>query len=360
MFKETSSQINDSVESIATIEVAVKKKRKVKAKTKVKAKIKTKTDAVPAIKVDHLGITHAELALRHFITAPHKKKVIGCYFIQNGTLTYRESHLGQDFRVEVIAIKIKNAGFLGNSSASDIQEKENNQTATQSVMSSLAMPMIPFKVFTDAKMNISEFKLIEQGAEETIKRKAINPAYTRWQNLGRKRNETKAPPEYITESVHFIGASLFKVANKYFLFDLDRVELVHKIFNPFMSEIPKACKTIAEAYESLIPDEVKKAKSKGLKVIRQGEWFLIPVKGNFKPDLTPKDDREWLPKYRPMTLQAGPNRPNQSEFGVQAKNLCKGKFSHSGREHKTIVLKNWHKAVPNTAIGSFTISGDID
>jgi len=62
-------------------------------------------------------------------------------------------------------------------------------------------------------------------------------------------------------------------------------------------------------------------------------------------------------------LRAGPNRPNAVEHGllqIGKQSFVKGTMSHSGREHKEIVLKNWHLAVPNTAIGSFTIEGDVD
>jgi hypothetical protein len=38
----------------------------------------------------------------------------------------------------------------------------------------------------------------------------------------------------------------------------------------------------------------------------------------------------------------------------------RGKVSHGGHEHKPIILDGWHKPVPNTAVGSFKISGAVD
>jgi hypothetical protein len=37
-----------------------------------------------------------------------------------------------------------------------------------------------------------------------------------------------------------------------------------------------------------------------------------------------------------------------------------GNVRHTGREHEDLHLDKWHIAVPNTAIQSFTIVGDID
>ena len=61
-------------------------------------------------------------------------------------------------------------------------------------------------------------------------------------------------------------------------------------------------------------------------------------------------------------LKAGKNRPNHAEKGIQVdgKYYVSGEVSHSGREHKTITLDGWHEATPNEAIGSFTITGDVD
>ena len=61
-------------------------------------------------------------------------------------------------------------------------------------------------------------------------------------------------------------------------------------------------------------------------------------------------------------LRAGKNRPNHAEKGIQVgeKYFVSGEVSHSGREHKTITLDGWHEAMPNEAIGSFTITGDVD
>ena len=74
-------------------------------------------------------------------------------------------------------------------------------------------------------------------------------------------------------------------------------------------------------------------------------------------------EREGDP-YEPKTfeLRAGKNRPNRAEWGINRDGISyvMGEISHTGREHKTIKLDGWHTAQPNTAISSFTITGDID
>ena len=56
------------------------------------------------------------------------------------------------------------------------------------------------------------------------------------------------------------------------------------------------------------------------------------------------------------------NRPNSVDAFVKLgeTTYVKGEVSHTGREHKDIVLDTWHIAIPNTATKSFQVSGDID
>jgi len=161
--------------------------------------------------------------------------------------------------------------------------------------------------------------------------------------------------------------------------------------------------TIESAYDSLVPDKVKDAISEGKAVQRQGEWFFIPT--DTDPTIPPETEtpvpesdvlkrkllsttysageailRElWgeseydrienleLPDAdmyvaKEQSLRAGSNRPNRAKLGVNRDGLhyVMGEISHTGREHKTITLDSWHLAMPNNAIKSFTITGDID
>lgn len=75
---------------------------------------------------------------------------------------------------------------------------------------------------------------------------------------------------------HFAGAAVVKVEDKYFLFDADREEIKHFGFNPFFTQLPRPAAGVADAYDALMPQEVKDAIAAGKQVIRQGELFFVP------------------------------------------------------------------------------------
>lgn len=284
------------------------------------------------------------------------------YFAVKNALVYRTlSHIDgtTEVRQNVIAIRLENGELVGNSSVLELigryvsfgREKLNrNATEVQTRLSQL-ITMIPFTVFIEAGLDLNLFKILERGAEETIVRKIVNPKYDR----------NKKVPQFIDETVHFTGSSLFSVGEKLFLFDIDRREIEHKIFNAFLVEVPEAVSTIKDAYESLKPKDVKDAEAKGLKVLRQGEWFFVPIKGEFEP-VKPRAERWDKKEFEPLELRAGQNRPNNvSKYAtVVGGHVVSGYVEHSGREHAKLVLKGWFKPVPNTSTRSFTITGDVD
>lgn len=288
------------------------------------------------------------------------------YFIYRGVRKYR-----------VIIAKRINDIVFGNSSTLDIKSIRTlySREPVQEVLERTdGVIMVPFNIFREANLDINTLTVIEKAPSEMVSR--IVDTYAK---------------EPVYESVHFTGAALIKCESKCFLFDIDRNEIKHNRFNPFVAELPKMAKSIKEAYSLLMPEEVIKAEKKRLPVKRQGEWFFIPVSKSPIKDIT---EREWLIvlatesrgamrslvgekfmnrirkqanviskkiPYR-RELEAGGNRPNIVEYGVEinGKIYCKGEVKHTGREHEPIMLKTWHMAVPNTAVKSFQISGDID
>jgi hypothetical protein len=287
------------------------------------------------------------------------------YIAVENALVYRVvSHVDGKSRVRqnIIAVRLKSGEVIGNSSALGLigrtvsfgRERENRGVTEVQTRLNELVTMIPFNVFTEANLNLNSFKILARGSEETVVRRVPNPKFERW-------NEKSKQPEFLEETAHFTGASLFSIDDKIFLFDIDRREIEHKIFNAFLVEVPDArVKTIAEAYESLKPLEVKTAESEGLKVLRQGEWFFIPVQGEFE---AVKGSGRWDKKeFEPLTLQAGQNRPNSAHrYARDGKgHVVSGYVEHSGREHAKLILKGWFKPVTNTATRSFTITGDVD
>jgi hypothetical protein len=296
----------------------------------------------------------------------------GKYIAVENALVYRTiltTERDSEPRVEqnIIAIRLSSGLLLGNSSVLPLigrrvsfgRESLGSGVSEVQTRISEVIPMLPFTIFRESGLSISKVKILDQGPEETVTRDIPNPKYNEYGT-----EKQKSEPKTLEESVHFTGSKLFEVDGVQFLFDLDRVELSHKIFNPFLAKLSVKVKTIRDAYESLKPEEVKDAEKSGLKVLRQGEWFLIESEET--PE-NPKATNKILMgnknnQWQRFTLQAGRNRPNYADYGfkIGKDSYISGKLEHSGREHKPIILKGWFRVVPNTAVESFQISGDID
>lgn len=316
-----------------------------------------------------------EKAVQAFLQG--KTGTFGRYVATKNALVYRayisqrESESSWSRRVDasrkevaqdIIALRIDKPTevlFIGNSSVLPLLGRKvafghevlnRTETEIQRYISSF-IPMVPFSVFKEAKLNLFKMTILERGKPSQVTRRV----QTGWDYKTDK-------PKMREETVHFTGASLFKVEDKTFLFDIDQREIKHKIFNPFLVQLVHDVATIKEAYQSLKPIQVIEAEKNGLKVLRQGEWFFIPVDGQFEAE---KERNSWSNKleYKRFTLQAGPNRPNHVNRGLTLPNgdvLVTGTVKHSGREHAALLLKQWYKAVPNTSTRSFTITGDVD
>lgn len=315
------------------------------------------------------------------------------YFVDGNTLYFRttDNSLHIPKLIEhVIATKISHKGMqliVGNSSVLPYLERKgqrlnNKQTEVQRILSAL-IPMLPFSVFEQAKLDVQKLVIVEQAKDETVQLSTRNPKYKEKFNSDTGEMEpVNDEPETLLVPRHFTGASLFRIGSEFYLFDVDRREIEHGIFNPFLVNLPKAAKTIAEAYNSLKPQAVKDAEKKGLEVLRQGEFFFIPVdaktNAGIEALLSAGVHRGELDS---LTLSAGPNRPNYAH-GIEVKDGARlkrsdlewnahrsvkadavfviGEVTHSGREHAPLELNGWYTAHANTAMKSFTITGDVD
>ena len=280
------------------------------------------------------------------------------------------------------------------------------KTEEQGFLEQCGAVPIPFTLFSEANMNVTQFVLITKPHEEYVM------AYRPFSSQIRR--------------YHFSGACVFRIGENYYLYDIDRKELdEHKIFNPFLANLPRAVYSIEEAYDALIPDEVRDAMNAGIAVKRQGEFFFIKVSDNcpVEPSMTEEEEHiiryppsrygfgldknkgyVWLhddvepfahdkvlteteaifqdaalkyrdvrEKYDLITPRTGAilvNGGSRSRSTSHSATLLvtdddnttyvSGIVKHSGREHGDLTLDGWWKIVPNTAIASFTITGDVD
>lgn len=297
---------------------------------------------------------------------------------------------------EILAVRI-GAYMIGNSSKLDIRFlPDRAMVAPEQETLAQLVPMIPFSVMRQAGLSLKEYSELERGNEETLFRSGVtrlekheldalkkDSSVRNIQVVSKEERSRYAGHELVKYTIftvefergqHFAGARLFKVSDRVFLLDVDRNELNHGIINPFLVELQdKSVKTIADAYQSLKPSVVVQAESDGLKVQRQGEWFLIPVTDELtskridkalqdRLNAIPEGSRRGGDWDKRGELRAGNNRPNRAELyaKINGEHFVKGTLSHSGREHKDLVLKTWYKAMPNTSITSWQITGDLD
>jgi hypothetical protein len=123
--------------------------------------------------------------------------------------------------------------------------------------------------------------------------------------------------------------------------------------------------SVRAALESLKPGEVRAAEQRGLKVIRQGDWFFIPLRESFTPtwDMLRLHNRA-IGNGRHFSLhqhiaedQVILNGDTDRWGMVNGIYVC-GRIRHD--EHATVLLPHWHKAVHNTAWGLNNFTGYAD
>jgi hypothetical protein len=266
---------------------------------------------------------------------------------------------------------------------------------------------IPFTLFEETNTDVRDFSWIVKPVPETLKV---------LQTRGLSYNQKPYPIDR-----HFSGACVFSINDDQYLFDVDRQEIEnHLIFNPFVTKLPSKVKSIKEAYEVLMPDEVKKAISDKKEVLRQGEFYFIKVSDNcpvqpilseeekeilkFPPskigygiqgnerltwisdDRSPYEKEEELTttahkdfqkkaiaykavfdkfegtQTRPGSLGKSTTGSHNVEKYVKDKEITyvSGTVKQNRREHGDLLLTSWYKVIANTGVISWTITGDID
>lgn len=339
MFKDTMK--GQSVESIELGGVMAVMSKKIQA---------------PAYKIPRNAPADLKAAMTAFFNGQTLKA--GNYVSTENALVYRSISVVDNFKQDVLCLRLIQDGqahYLGNSSTMTVsgtrvafghRTRSWGASEPQKVMESMGVPMLPFNAFTQAGLKVTQTRIIDQGGAETVRRSTKED---------RKGNK-------IYENVHFTGASLFQNGDSYFLFDIDRVEIEHGIFNPFIVQLPRAVSSIDEAYDSLIPLAVRTAKAEGKTVLRQGEHFFIKVAeaDAYKADRGARNDT-WNDGFKQGRLSAQGNRDHIASRYNEKSGLVSGFVEHQGREHLDLDLTmGWWRPIPNTAVKAFTITGDID
>lgn len=125
---------------------------------------------------------------------------------------------------------------------------------------------------------------------------------------------------------------------------------------------PRAAQTVETALESLKPFEVIRAERRGMKVVRQGDWFFIRESDRFLPPPdavlyhqeriglrftaqtgNPHVAEEQLMRLRPRIWHDSTG--NLVNGGQNVQVWVRGAIRHP--EHRTVKLQGWHFAVQN-------------
>lgn len=92
---------------------------------------------------------------------------------------------------------------------------------------------------------------------------------------------------------------------------------------------------VAEALEYLKPVEVKRAEEKGLKTVRQGDWYFVPVARHITGEVV-------------TFLSLDDDHVADQAIHLRTVIYVRGWIKHD--EHKSVLLTAWHKAIRNKAL----------
>lgn len=163
--------------------------------------------------------------------------------------------------------------------------------------------------------------------------------------------------------LHRIGASLFEHSGKYYLAAMDEGSY-------FISVLPDSCEKVSKAFEILKPEIAKKAERQGRNVLRQGEWFMIPIEN--KSLLEKAKSFEKKAVLHPLRkYPTSENAHLVKLFSIEDKDIVYGQMKHvkfntktnkwnlTG-EHKTVKMETPHLLVCNTSLEDYSAESPVD
>ena len=309
--------------------------------------------------------------------APHGRNRRAGNLFFNGPVIYS---YGSHFSV---GVKLETGDFLLNADTYSVTTSRHQSEVRYAVDMQIRATnrqriLIPFSALQSARINPYKVEVVAVETDRQLEE--------RCRSLHCR--QVNDPPH--THPRHLMGRSVFRVqvgqagdipVDRYFISGLD--ETARDVWRGFfLSELPGPVSTVAEALESLKPDMVRAyeaveagefylGRAPGPPVLRQGEWFFIPeplvktrtLEKVYFPNLTtPTGDP--VPS---LLLPVGPGAFGRQSHMVKEQRsgpsgllYVRGQVKHSRKEHKTLMLRGWHSAYMNTALGSWSAGGRID
>lgn len=101
---------------------------------------------------------------------------------------------------------------------------------------------MPIYVFRAAKLDITRAKVIDKEPARIVR-----VLLYVFPSVLEGRSGTR-----VYDRRHFCGACVIEVQGEFHLFDIDRGDIKRGVFNPFLVRLPRAVRTVEEAYLSLV------------------------------------------------------------------------------------------------------------
>jgi len=169
-------------------------------------------------------------------------------------------------------------------------------------------------------------------------------------------------------SAHRLGAVLFTIRSRSFLSSFDEQDTR----NYFLCQVPGSPTTVEEAYENLVPTEVKALPSRE-GVLRQGDWFFIPVSEDKDVLRSIRKAPAYVTNTNTSAYRLGGNeegthvvtKARRTADGLLVVRGCVRHAPVGGRrpEHRRLKLgdgKQWYVPVKNTSLAGWGAAGNVD
>lgn len=157
-----------------------------------------------------------------------------------------------------------------------------------------------------------------------------------------------------TASHHVLGAVVLAHEDRFFLSSIDEAEN-WRTRAYFLCRLPRSVSSVSDAYEALVPDEVRTARATGIEVRRQGDIFAIA---------TARKTRQ-IRAATQRHLQLFDTTHVATEARLNGAVYIRGTLRHIPEDrpsqHGMLRLgTSWWIAVKNLALGSWNAVGTVD
>ena len=272
-------------------------------------------------------------------------------FIEGGTLYSYGHHFP-------LTIRLDRGGYLHNG------DRYSNTTSGHQAHARRAMnsPQIPFSALIVAGIN-SQRRFALEIVDET-------PDQRKWvcRCPGGKLHAYAVEQCKDGYTQHTLGGTLIRDGRRYLLAGIDFETSPANNPQFFLSLLPGKVTSIADAFKSLMPWQVKLAQALGADVTRQGDLFFV-ASSLLTRDLSAKGARQPIDvtRYvgtRRIDHHGAPLDQRESHLATEVRRLAGVRFARGTirhGEHKMLRLGDvWHGVFANTARASWAASGRID